>query len=123
MEENPTIISFRVIYMIQRPSRKKQPISEFHHFETTRLPNEFYNIRMIIFYFNTFYVKYPYSIHPIILKRIDNRFEVLFYQYYTSKNLLVELHLHQQIYDYNALCLFLKNSVLLPLINMPNLNP
>ena len=115
---NQAIIEFKIVYACQKPSYKKRPISEFYTFESQllwRLPT----IRMIVFYFNTAHFIYPYGIHPIILQRNNDRFDVFFYHYYTVDNRRAELTVEQQKMDYDGLQYFLTGSALWPLIRSP----
>lgn len=120
MEPYPAIIEFRVVYRHQKPSRKKTPISQFETFEQLVKKYGFQSIHLILFYFKTDRY-YPYSIHPIILQRKGNTFEVAFYHYYNVYNQRIELSFEQQIHDWLSLESFLKNqnSVLLSYIVPP----
>jgi len=120
-DRQPEVVAFRIIRTREKPSYTKQPISEFHVFETYVSRFGLLDIHLIIFYFNTQHYHYPYGIHPIILKRMNDTFNVVFYQYYTPINTLVGITIDQQVCDYRALVFFLEkqNSMLLSYINPP----
>jgi len=121
IEQHPELIAFRIIHSKEKPSRKKQPISEFHVLESQLAHFGLLDIRLIVFYFNTQRYHYPYGIHPIILERTNNSFDVVFYHYYNPSNIHVGINTIQKECDYHALIHFLRKqkSMLLSYIETP----
>ena len=121
IEHCPEVFAFRIVHSKEKPSRKKLPISQFYLLESQLSQFGLLDVRLIVFYFNTQRYRYPYGIHPIILERKNDTFNVLFYHYYNHKNVNIGINTDQQLCDYNALVLFLEKqkSTLLSYIDSP----
>jgi hypothetical protein len=118
--ESQTIIEFKITYGNQKMKKSRRPISEFFYAESIIARQGISHIRMITFYFNDGY-RYPYGIHPIMLKQIDNKLYIIFYHYYDVHNRVIGLYKDQQMQDYRYLIQLLDHPdcVLLPFVQLP----
>jgi hypothetical protein len=117
--EPRSIIEFKIVYFNKKIT-KRRPVSEFVYAESLLARQGISHIRMIVFYFNDGY-QYPYGIHPITLKQIDNKLHIVFYHYYNIHNQIVGLNTEQQMQDYRYVVQLLDypDGVLLPLVQLP----
>jgi len=117
--EPRSIIEFKIVYC-NKKIKKRQPISEFVYVESLLARQGISHIRMIVFYFNDGY-QYPYGIHPVTLKQIDNKLYIFFYHYYNIHNQIIGLSSEQQMQDYQCVVQLLDypDGVLLPLVQLP----
>ena len=118
--ESRTIIEFKITYSNQKMKKSRRPLSDFFYAESLIARQGISHIRMITFYFNDGY-HYPYGIHPIMLKQIDNKLHMIFYHYYDVHNHVIGLNTEQQMQDYRLLVQLLDHpdGVLLPLVQLP----
>lgn len=114
------IIEFKITYSNQKMKKYSRPLSEFFYAESLIARQGISHIRMITFYFNDGH-HYPYGIHPIMLKQINNKLYIIFYHYYDVHNHVIGLNKEQQMQDYRLLVQLLNHpdGVLLPLVQLP----
>jgi hypothetical protein len=117
--ESRSIIEFKIVYSNKKIT-KRRPISEFVYAESLLARQGISHIRMIVFYFKDGY-QYPYGIHPITLKQIDNKLHIIFYHYYNIYNQNIGMSTEQQMQDYQYVVQLLDypDGVLLPLVQLP----
>ena len=102
MEPFPKLTKFTIYFV--NGNKIKHNIDLFYRLEKYIIKHGVSQIIKILFHFsvnNNIY--YPYGVHNIVLVNENNNFIVIFYHYYDSFNILHNIHIEQQHYDYMAI--------------------